>query len=135
MLDNELFIFFLIIIFIILGYYDLKYTIIFFIILYLLNIYFNKIIHENQYKEYENYDEEVKYVLNDLKKYKNIDEQNYKLGIKYYKYFINNIKTLYKLNDHVSFKSILDNTNIYLDKSIEKFNSILFSINTYDRNI
>ena len=131
--NNELFIFFIIVILIILSYYDLKYIIIFLSILFLINIYFNKITYENEYKEYEQYDEEVNSVLNDFKKYKKIDEQNYKLGLKYYKYFINNIKTLHKLKDHVSFKSVLDNTSVYLDKSIEKFNSILFSINTYDR--
>ena len=106
--NNELFIFFIIVILIILSYYDLKYIIIFLSILFLINIYFNKLTYQNEYKEYEQYDEEVNNVLNDLKKYKKIDEQN-------------------------SFKSVLDNTSVYLDKSMEKFNSILFSINTYDR--
>ena len=41
------------------------------------------------------------------------------------------IKSKHK-QDIQKLKSLLENAEIYLNKSIEKFNSILFSINTYD---
>ena len=132
---NEIVIFFLIIIFIALSYYDLKYSIILCIILFLIYIYFNKVINNNKNNDYtndyKNYNQNVNDILNKLEKYKKYDEQSYKLGLKYYKYFINNIKLLYKLYDHTKFKSVLENSQVYLDTSLEKFNSILFSIDIY----
>ena len=131
---NEIVIFFLIIIFIALSYYDLKYSIILCIILFLIYIYFNKVISnkDSEYKNnYKNYNQNVNDILNKLEKYKKYDEHSYKLGLKYYKYFINNTKLLYKLYDHTKFKSVLENGQVYLDTSLEKFNSILFSIDIY----
>ena len=131
---NEIVVFFLIIIFIALSYYDLKYSIILCIILFLIYIYFNKVISNKDYEyknNYKNYNQNVNDILNKLEKYKKYDEQSYKLGLKYYKYFINNIKLLYKLYDHTKFKSVLENSQVYLDTSLEKFNSILFSIDIY----
>uniref|UniRef100_A0A6C0C5J2 Uncharacterized protein n=1 Tax=viral metagenome TaxID=1070528 RepID=A0A6C0C5J2_9ZZZZ len=129
---NEMVIFFLIIIFIILSYYDLKYSIIFFMILFLVYIYSNKIINKPNIPDYTNYTGNTEKIFYKLKKYERIDPQSYKLGLKYYKYFIKNIKIIYKVNDNIKFKSLLENAKIYLDTSIEKFNSIIFSINTYD---
>jgi hypothetical protein len=128
---NEIIIFFLIVIFIILSYYDLKYSIIFAIVLFLLYIYSNKIILEPP-KNYTNYNNNIESIFNKLKKYKKIDTQSYKLGLKYYKYFIKNIELLYTVNDYIKFNSLLENSKVYLDTSIEHFNSILFLINTYD---
>ena len=71
MLNNELMIFFVIIILIGLTYYDLKYSIIFCIILYLIYLYFNKLTYESNYDEYKQYDEEVN---NILKKYRIIQK-------------------------------------------------------------
>ena len=131
---NEIVIFFLIIIFIALSYYDLKYSIILCIILFLIYIYFNKVINnpDKGYKnDYKNYNQNVNDILTKLGNYSKYDEQSYKLGLKYYKYFINNIKLLYKLYDHTKFRSVLENSQVYLDTSLEKFNSILFSIDIY----
>jgi hypothetical protein len=127
---NEIIIIFLIIIFIGLSYYDLKYSIILCIVLYLIYIYFNKLTYETNYNEYKQYDENVDLILKQLEKFKNNDEQSYKLGLKYYRYFINNIELLYNLNDYIKFNSVLENSKIYLDTSIEKFNSMLFSMDT-----
>lgn len=131
---NEIVVFFLIIIFIALSYYDLKYSIILCIILFLIYIYFNKVVSSKDYEyknDYQYYNQNVNDILNKLEKYKKYDDQSYKLGLKYYKYFINNIKLLYKLYDHTKFKSVLENSQVYLDTSLEKFNSILFSIDIY----
>jgi len=128
---NEIIIFFLIIIFIILSYYDVKYSIIFSIVLGLLYIYSNKLLEKSE--KYTHYNENIDSIFNQLHKYSNNDIQSYNLGLKYYKYFMNNIKLLYNVDDYIKFKSLLDNSKVYLDTSIDNFNSILFSINTYDK--
>ena len=129
---NELIIFFLIIIFIILSYYDLKYSIILIIILILLYIYSNKITNKHIKPEYKIYNNNIDDIFNKLEKYEKNDPQSYKLALKYYKNFIKNINLLYKIDTEIEFKSLLENAEIYLNKSIEKFNAIIFSINTYD---
>ena len=128
MLNNELMIFFIIIILIGLTYYDLKYSIIFCIILYLIYLYFNKLTYESNYDEYKEYDEEINDILRNIEKNRKYDNQNYKLGLKYYFNILKNIKLLNNINDKFIFKSTLEKTKIFLEKMIEKFNSILFSI-------
>ena len=129
---NEIMIFSLIVILIILSYYDIKYSIIFIIICYLFYIYGNKIIYKDNYNDFKNYDDEVNIYLTKLEKYKNIDYDSYRLGLKYYKYFIRNIKIINEtFNIHI-LKSYLENSKIYLDTSIDHFKSILFSIDIDD---
>ena len=127
-LNNEVMIFFVIIILIGLTYYDLKYSIIFCIILYLVYLYFNKLTFESNHDEYKQYDEKVNNILRNIEIYRNFDNQNYKLGLKYHNYVLKNIKLLNNINDKYYFQSILEKTRVYLEITIEKFNSILFSI-------
>ena len=117
---NEIIIFFLIIIFIILSYYDLKYSIIFITILILIYIYSNKITNKTIKPKYKIYNDNIDEIFNKLEKYKNVDPQSYKLALKYYKHFINNINLLYKIDTNIKFKSLLENSEIYLNKSLEK---------------
>jgi Ca2+/Na+ antiporter len=128
MLNNELIIFFVIIILIGLSYYDLKYSIIFCIILYLVYLYFNKLTYESNYDEYNQYDEEVNNILKNIELFRKYDDQNYKLGLKYHNNILKNIKLLNNIHNKFYFKSILEKTRVFLEKTIEKFNSILFSI-------
>jgi len=127
---NELIIFFLIIIFIILINYDIKITIIFCIILYLFHQYSKFILNDKIDPFY--YNERVDIILNDLKQYKNYDIQSYKLGLKYYNYFIKNIKLLKNINDYIKFISLLENSKIYLETSLRHLETLLFSININD---
>ena len=94
MLNNELIIFFTIIILLGLSYYDLKYSIIFCIILYLVYLYFNKLTYESNYDEYKEYDKEINNILRNIEIYREYDNQNYKLGLKYHKNVLKNIKKL-----------------------------------------
>jgi hypothetical protein len=128
MLNNELMIFFIIIILIGLTYYDLKYSIIFCIILFLVYIYFNKLTYESNYDEYKEYDEEINNILKDIEIYRKYDNQNYKLGLKYHFNILKNIKLLNNINDKFIFKSTLEKTRVFLETMIEKFSSMLFSI-------
>ena len=121
-------IFFIIIILIGLTYYDLKYSIIFCIILFLVYIYFNKLTYESNYDEYKEYDEEINNILRNIEKYRKYDNQNYKLGLKYHFNILKNIKLLNNINDKFIFKSTLEKTRVFLETMIEKFNSMLFSI-------
>ena len=128
MLNNELMIFFLIIILIGLTYYDLKYSIIFCIILYLVYLYSNKLTYESNYDEYKKYDEQINNILKDIEIYRKYDNQNYKLGLKYHNNILKNIKLLNNIHEKFIFESTLQKTRVYLKTMIEKFNSILFSI-------
>jgi len=130
---NEIIIFFLIIIIIILSYYDIKYSIIFIIISYLFYIYFNKITFKEEVN-YKKYDDNINITLTKLEKYKNIDYDSYRLGLKYYKYFIRNIKIINDTYNDDILKSYLENSKIYLETSIFHFKSILFSINIDNMN-
>lgn len=134
MLNNELMIFFLIMILIGLSFYDLKYSIIFCIILYLVYLYFNKLTYESNFDEYKEYDDELNSILRNIEIYRNYDNQNYKLGLKYYNNVLKNIKLLSNIDDKFYFESILEKTKIFLEKTIEKFNSILFSIEDIDKS-
>ena len=134
LLNNELIIFFIIIILIGLSYYDLKYSIIFCIILYLIYLYFNKLTYESNYDEYKQYDEEINYILKDIEKYRNYDNQNFKLGLKYHNNVLKNIKLLNNISEKFIFKSVLEKTRIFLEKMIEKFRSILFSIDDIEES-
>ena len=133
-LNNELMIFFVIIILIGLIYYDLKYSIIFCIILYLVYLYFNKLTYESNYDEYKQYDEEINYILKNIELYRKYDNQNYKLGLKYHNIILKNIKLLNNIHDKFYFESILEKNKVFLEKMIEKFNSILFSIEDIDES-
>ena len=128
MINNELIIFFVIIILIGLSYYDLKYSIIFCIILYLVYLYFNKLTYESNYDEYKEYDDEIYNILRNIEVYRKYDNQNYKLGLKYFKNVLKNIKLLNNIDDKFFFQSILEKTRVFLETMLEKFNSILFSI-------
>ena len=127
-------IFFVIIILIGLTYYDLKYSIIFCIILYLVYLYFNKLTYESNYDEYKQYDEEINNILRNIEVYREYDNQNYKLGLKYHNNVLKNIKLLNDIHEKLYFQSILEKTRIFLEKMIEKFNSILFSIEDIDKS-
>ncbi len=127
-------IFFLIIILIGLSYYDLKYSIIFCIILYLVYLYFNKLTYDSNYDEYKEYDDELNSILKNIEIYRNYDNQNYKLGLKYHNNVLKNIKLLSNIDDKFYFESILEKTKIFLEKTIEKFNSILFSIEDIEKS-
>jgi len=133
-LNNELTIFIIIIILIGLSYYDLKYSIIFCIILYLIYLYFNKLTYESNYDEYKPYDDEINYILKDIEKYRNYDNQNYKLGSKYHNIILKNIKLLNNISEKYIFKSVLEKTRIFLEKMIEKFRSILFSMDNIEES-
>ena len=130
---NEIIIFFLIIIIIILSYYDIKYTIIFIIIAYLFYIYFNKITFKEEVN-YKKYDDNINITLKKLEKYKYFDYDSYRLGLKYYKYFIRNIKIINDTFNNNILKSYLENSKIYLETSIFHFNAILFSIDIDNMN-
>ena len=133
-LNNELTIFIIIIILIGLSYYDLKYSIIFCIILYLIYLYFNKLTYESNYDEYKQYDDEINYILKDIEKYRNYDNQNYKLGSKYHNIILKNIKLLNNISEKYIFKSVLEKTRVFLEKMIEKFRSILFSMDNIEES-
>lgn len=133
-LNNELTIFTIIIILIGLSYYDLKYSIIFCIILYLVYLYFNKLTYESNYDEYKQYDDEINYILKDIEKYRNYDNQNYKLGSKYHNIILKNIKLLNNISEKYIFKSVLEKTRVFLEKMIEKFSSILFSMDNIEES-
>jgi len=133
-LNNELTIFIIIIILIGLSYYDLKYSIIFCIILYLIYLYFNKLTYESNYDEYKQYDEEINYILKDIEKYRNYDNQNFKLGFKYHNIILKNIKLLNNISEKYIFKSVLEKTRVFLEKMIEKFRSILFSMDNIEES-
>jgi len=133
-LNNELTIFIIIIILIGLSYYDLKYSIIFCIILYLVYLYFNKLTYESNYDEYKQYDDEINYILKDIEKYRNYDNQNYKLGSKYHNIILKNIKLLNNISEKYIFKSVLEKTRVFLEKMIEKFRSILFSMDNIEES-
>ena len=130
MINNEIYIFFIIIILIGLSYYDLKYSIIFCIILYFIYLYFNKLTYESNYDEYKYYDDEIKDILDKITNYRKYDEQNYKLGLKYHYHVLKNIKLLNNVNEKIIFNLILDKINVYIDKTITQFNSIIFSIDS-----
>lgn len=127
-LNNELMIFFIIIVFIGLTYYDLKYSIIFCIILYLVYLYFNKLTYESNYDEYKQYDEEINNILRNIEVYREYDNQNYKLGLKYHNNVLKNIKLLNNIYEKFYFQSVLEKTRVFLEKTIEKFNSMIFSV-------
>jgi len=133
-LNNELTIFIIIVILIGLSYYDLKYSIIFCIILYLVYLYFNKLTYESNYDEYKQYDDEINYILKDIEKYRNYDNQNYKLGSKYHNIILKNIKLLNNISEKYIFKSVLEKTRVFLEKMIEKFRSILFSMDNIEES-
>lgn len=124
---NEIIVFFLIIIFIILLNYDIKYTIIFCILLYLFNKYSESVLNE-PYNPFF-YNDIVSNLLNDIKKYKKFNIVSYKLGLKYYNYFIKNIKLLKTKKNYTQFISLLENAKVYYEASMEHFDSIIFSIN------
>ena len=125
-MHNEIIVYFLIIIFIILLNYDIKYTIIFCILLYLFNKYSNYILNEPVNPFF--YNDIVSKLLNDMKKFKNLDIKSYKLGLKYYNYFIKNIKILKTKKNYTQFISLLENAKVYYETSMNHFDSILFSI-------
>ena len=133
-LNNELIIFFVIIILIGLTYYDLKYSIIFCIILYLVYLYFNKLTYESNYDEYRQYDEEINNILKNIEVFRKYDNQNYKLGLKYHNNVLKNIKLLNDIHEKLYFQSILEKTRVLLEKMIEKFNSMLFSIENIEKS-
>jgi len=134
MINNELIIFFVIIILIGLSYYDLKYSIIFCIILYLVYLYFNKLTYESNYDEYKEYDDEIYNILRNIELYRKYDDQNYKLGLKYFNNVLKNIKLLNNINEKNFFQSVLEKTRVFLETMLEKFNSILFSIEDIEKS-
>ena len=128
-------IFFVIIILIGLTYYDLKYSIIFCIILYLIYLYFNKLTYESNYNEYKQFNEEIDNILRNIEVFRKYNNQSYKLGLKYYKTIFKNIILLNdNINNKLLFKSILEKTKIFLEIMIEKFNSIIFSIDDIEES-
>jgi hypothetical protein len=134
MLINEIHIFFIIITLIGLSFYDLKYSIIFCIILYLLYLYFNKLTFGSNYEEYKYFDDEIKDIIDKISYYRKYDEQNFKLGLKSHYSVLKNIKLLNNSDKKYIFNSILEKINIYIDNTVNKFNSIIFSIDSIEKS-
>ena len=92
---------------------------------------FNKIIDESVKNiEVSNYPSNISNILKDIKKYKKYNQ--YKIGKKYWKKFMKNIKIL-EDDNIINYNQIFDNTIIYLNESIRYFKSIGFSIKEKSR--
>ena len=111
----------IIIIFIIISQYDLKYILLILITLYILYIYSQNII-ANDIITYKNtkYNEKISILFDRLSKYKHLNIIEYKYGLNYWYRFINNIKKS-NINVQGNFYDITEN---YLDTSIKHFKSL-----------
>jgi hypothetical protein len=131
---NEYTIILLIIIFILISRYDIKYILLIIIIIFIIYIYSNKLIVNEKYEKNENikYNNKLSILFDDFKKYKNLNLIEYKYGIKYWVQFINNIK---KSNDNniFDYSNYYDNTESYLNTSIKHFKSL--TIKSNDKNL
>ncbi len=117
-------IFLLIIIFIIISRYDLKYIILLLIIIFSLLKYYkshNKVDNKYPYN--------ISYILYRLKEYENFNEIEYKFGMKYFSLFTDIIININN-NNYDNYK--YDNAEEYLNKSIKHFNSLMLSSDNLD---
>tara|TARA_B100000787_G_C16178811_1_gene290557 strand:- start:1107 stop:1631 length:525 start_codon:yes stop_codon:yes gene_type:complete len=114
---NEQNIILLIIVFIIISQFDLKYVILFSIIFFLIIIYYH---NSDQIIEVNN---ETETILNILKKYEKVNKIEYLQGLKLWSHFI--ILTNKLNNDHKSYE--FDTAYKYLYKSIEHFKSLIIT--------
>lgn len=76
-----------------------------------------------------NYNNNIENLLNRLKKYKKIDKNGYRSGMKYWYKFIETINLLEDDNIH-NYNQYFENAQLYLKESINSFQSL--SINSYD---
>jgi hypothetical protein len=114
-------IFLLIIIFIIISRYDLKYIILLLIVIFSLLKYYK------QYDKNEsNFPYNISYILNRLEKYKNINDIEYKFGMKYFSSFMDVIKKINN-NKYDNLNDKYDSAEEYLHLSIKHFNSLTLS--------
>ena len=127
---NEYTIILLIIIFILISKYDIKYILLIIIIILIIYIYSNKLIVDDIYDENENikYNNKISILFSDFEKYKNLNLIEYKYGIKYWIQFINNIKNSND-NNIFDYSNYYDNTELYLNTSIKHFKSLTIKSN------
>ena len=119
---------------------DIKLLIIFFILFYLYNEYFlkqkeygkinkkenKKENKKNKEKELIRYNDKLSSYFKKLKKYKKTDPKTYEEGMFYWKKFIKNLS---KFDDELyQWNQYFDNTELYLKKSINTFQSLSISI-------
>lgn len=76
-----------------------------------------------------NYNNNIENLLKRLKKYKKIDKNGYRSGMKYWYKFIETINLLEDDNIH-NYNQYFENAQLYLKESINSFQSL--SINSYD---
>ena len=134
--------FFTIFLFLYLEEIDIKLLIIFFILFYLYNEYILKRNGQNKNENKENekkdgnkkkkekkliqYNDKLSSYFKKLKKYKKVDPKTYEEGMFYWKKFIKNLSNfddgLYQMNQY------FENTELYLKKSINIFQSLSISI-------
>jgi len=125
--------FFILYLFLFLEEIDIKLLIIFFILFYLYNEYFLKHnnINKNEKKEKKEkilieYNDNLSKYFKKLKKYEKIDPKTYEEGIFYWKKFIKNLS---KFNEKLyHYNQYFENTEYYLKKSINIFQSISITI-------
>jgi hypothetical protein len=131
---NEYTIILLIIIFILISKYDIKYILLIIIIILIIYIYSNKLIVDDIYDENENikYNNKISILFSDFEKYKNLNLIEYKYGIKYWIQFINNIKNSND-NNIFDYSNYYDNTELYLNTSMKHFKSL--TIKSNDKNL
>ena len=128
---NEYTIILIIIIFIMLSQYDLKYILLILIILYILYIYSKTTINKDIIKKTDNtdYNNVISELFDDLYKFKNLNLIEYKYGLNYWNRFINNVKNV-NTDDQSNF---YDKTETYLNTSIKHFRSLTLKSN--DKNL
>ena len=128
---NEYTIILIIIIFIMLSQYDLKYILLILIILYILYIYSKTTINKDIIKKTDNtdYNNVISELFDDLDKFKNLNLIEYKYGLNYWNRFINNIKNI----NSVDQSNFYDKTENYLNTSIKHFRSLTLKSN--DKNL
>mgnify|MGYP001180430039 CR=1 FL=1 len=106
-----------------------------FIILIIITIYkynnrfkpiFNKLL-KTETTEYKHYNNDILYNLDKIKKYKKYNNHDYDLAIKYFDKFTKTLHTLEnrKLKHK---KQYIENAKLYLNKTINHFQNITYSI-------
>jgi hypothetical protein len=127
---NEYTIILLIIIFILISKYDIKYILLIIIIILIIYIYSNKLIVNDIYDKNENikYNNKLSILFDKLEGYKNLNLIEYKYGIKYWIQFISNIKN--SNDDNIlGYSNYYNNTELYLNTSIKHFKSLTIKSN------
>ena len=111
----------LIIIFIFLYNYDIKYLLLFFFIFIFLIMNKDKNNNNNNNKNKSIY---ILNIISNLDKHKHININDYKIGIKYWYLFYNNISDINNTNQYDKYK-------IYLNKCVDHLN-YLYLVNNDD---